>query len=408
MNRASGQPSESDATLISGDSVVGEVAGMGRLAPGKTFAGRHLLLARLGASGAGIIYAAYDSKLDRKVALELLRPRLNDAVVDAAKRIAEVSHPNILTVFEVGTVHDIVFVIMDLVDGGSLREWIDGGPHRWPVVLGLFRRLAAGLAAAHHAGLIHGAFAPEHVQLTRELDPRIADFGIADTVSADSMPAPRTPTDRRRAAWAYLAPERLADRPADARADQFGFCVAFYEALYGEAPFEGRTLQAISLAITEGRIREPPTGSKVPTWLRRIIARGLASDPELRWPSMDALIDAIDRESSKHRQRPIAGVALGVAVIAGALAIAHEAPTTSPSALSDDLARHEPIDEFEAVLDQLRALQLALRRAQFCAVHGQWVRQNSLSTCDRTPADYVEQARELAAQLDRLQHELDP
>src|SRR5690606_39524860 len=105
------------------------------------------------------------------------------------------------------------------------------------------------------------------------------------------------------------APARHAGEPAYARADRFGLCVAVHEAVYGERPCEGRTVQGSLLASAEGRIRPPLARSKVPGWLRRVVIRGLAHDPAKRWPSMDALIDAIDRESSKRRRRPIAGLA---------------------------------------------------------------------------------------------------
>lgn len=342
MSQASGQPSETDATLISGDSVIGEVAGMGRLAPGKTFADRYRLLARLGVGGAGILYLAYDTKLDRKVALELLRPRISERVMKAAERVAAISHPNLLAIYEVGTLHDVVFVVTDHVDGGSLREWIDAAPHPWPLALELFRKLAAGLAAAHRAELIHGDLEPEHVLLTGDLEPRIAAFGLAeppedprstriraprrldDSTSADPLSSPLTPVDQRCGPWAYRAPECYAGAPADAGSDQFAFCVSFYEALYGERPFEGRSIQAVLLAITEGRIRQPRT--KVPAWLRRVLIRGLARDPARRWPSMDALLDALEQAQSARRRRVAVGVLAlivtlaAVATIAGSIA----------------------------------------------------------------------------------------
>ncbi|MFO7566381.1 MAG: serine/threonine-protein kinase [Enhygromyxa sp.] len=357
MSEALGQPSDADATLISGDSVVGEVVGMGRLAPGKTFAERYLLLVRLGAGEAGIVYAAHDSRLDRKVAIKLLRPPIGDRIARAAERTAAISHPNILAVHELGSVHEVAFVVMELVEGGSLREWLDASPHPWPLALELFRKIGAGLAAAHRGGLIHGDFRPSSVLLTEQLDPRIADFGVADAIddsrpakrgaarrldeAADALTAPLSPTEQRRGAWAYHAPEREPDQPADAGADQFGFCVALYEALYGERPFEGTSLRAIASAIAEGRVKQPQ-GSKVPAWLRGVVLRGLAHDPRQRWPSMDALLEALEHGQKSPRRRLAAGLGVFIIVLTAALATAQCSRSEDSSHLDPPKAEFDP------------------------------------------------------------------
>jgi hypothetical protein len=276
VSQASGQPSESDPTLTSGDSMIEKVAAMGRLVPGRTFANRYVLISQIGMGATGIVHAAHDPERDRKVAIKLLRPNLGDAIARAAKKTATLSHPNLLAVHEIGTVHDVMFVVMDHVDGGTLRAWIDAGPYPWPLTLELFRKIATGLAAAHRAGLVHGNFNPMQVLLTAELEPRIGDFGCADEL-------------------------------ADVHADQLAFCQAFFEALHGERPISSR-------------IHQPPPHSKVPAWLQRVVVRGLDRDPTRRWPSMDALLEALDRGQAARRRRVIAA-ALAIAILLAITAV---------------------------------------------------------------------------------------
>jgi len=371
---------------------MGEIAGVSRIGAGKLI-DRYIVLSHIGVGGIGVVYAAYDPDLDRKVAIKLLRPRgvkRTEQLLREAQAMASLTHPHVVVVHEVGTIHDVVYIAMEPVEGGSLRDWIDAGPRPWPVVVELMQKVGAGLAAAHAVDLIHHHFGPANVLLDRVGDPRITDFGLTrrtdgdaqrsrkirnprwfdESTSADSNPKPLTPADRPRASTPTAAPEQYAGEPVDARADQFSFCVTLYEALYGEHPFDGRTHEAVVLAIEEGRVRQDSARAKVPGWLRRVVIRGLAHDPAQRWPSMTALLDALARGPGQHRRRVAASVVSTLAVLAIAvasmrpqLAPEREAPPSiEPRATPDSLAR--AVGEALAAHDQALAITRILELAQ--------------------------------------------
>ncbi len=166
--------------------------------------GRYVVLDRIGAGGMGVVYAAYDPELDRRVALKLLRPDRfgGDAgrlrLLREAQALARLTHPNVVAVYDVGTFGDRVFVAMELVEGETLRQWLRAeprSPRPWREVLERFLPAGRGLAAAHAAGLVHRDFKPENVLLGRDGRARVVDFGLAKAL-ADAAEEPR---DGRRA-----------------------------------------------------------------------------------------------------------------------------------------------------------------------------------------------------------------
>ncbi len=408
MNEAAGQPSDRDATLISGDSMIGDIVGLGRLGPGKRL-GRYIVLDRIGAGEHGIVYAAHDPELDRKVAIKLLRPRIGEALVCEAKRAAALTHPNLVKLHEIGNVHEVVFVVMDHISGQRLREWIATGPKPWKLVVEILRKTGAGLAAAHRAALVHANFTPNNVLLDAELEPRVIDLGLAGAAlasdqasvklrlprrpeesssssssssSADALVALLTPADQRHGCWAYIAPERYAGELADARSDQFAYCVTLYEALYGERPFEARSIQAVLQAVREGRVKRPPARARVPRWLRRIVLRGLANDPAQRWPSMDALLDALDRNLERRSQRIVASVAFAIAALTASLAATRSAKPLTP-APTMDCTIQDADAAFESAWTAERRTRLEQRIAE---VGRPWAKPLSASLLPRIDA----------------------
>jgi serine/threonine protein kinase len=285
----------------------------------------------------GIVYAAYDPKLDRRVALKLLR---NDAALGVgasarlfreAQAMARLSHPNVVAVHDVGAVGDDVFVAMEYVEGETLAAWLRERKRTSAEVLGAFRMAGAGLAAAHAAGIIHRDFKPDNVLVGNDSIVRVTDFGLARTDVLDlasdapaSTPPATSPALTQRGLVmgtpAYMAPEQAEGGLVDARSDLFSFCVALYQALYGERPFAGRTLGELCSAVRRGSVREPPRGSNVALWVRRVLLRGLADDPAKRYPSMSALLAALARDPIVARRR-MSRAALLVAVVAGASAL---------------------------------------------------------------------------------------
>jgi eukaryotic-like serine/threonine-protein kinase len=291
---------------------------------------RFTVLELLGEGGMGVVVSAYDPTLDRKVAIKVLRPDRLAADPDKgrarllreAQAMARLRHPNVITVYEVGTIDEQVFVAMELVEGTTLSGWIELGARGWRDVVATFVQAGRGLAAAHRAGLVHRDFKPDNV-LVGGGDVRVTDFGLAgvspNSPAAEAGLALSISITRSGAILgtpAYMSPEQHKGGEADARSDQFSFCVALYEALYGVRPFEGESPAAVLDAILAAR-RSPPR-REAPRWLRAVVLRGLAARPEDRWPDMDALLQALARDPVAARRRWL--LAGGMAALLGGAA----------------------------------------------------------------------------------------
>ncbi len=304
--------------------------------------GRFSVLERVGSGGMGVVYAAYDDVLDRKVAVKVLRgtddERGRERMLREARAMARLTHTNIVGVHEVGEHERQVFLAMEFVRGQSLDRWIEpgDGPRPWAEVVDVFRRAGEGLAAAHAAGLVHRDFKPHNVMLAEDGSVKVLDFGLAFAVAAaptevssdDDVMLGRSGDDvlTRTGALvgtpAYMSPEQLAARPVTAASDQFSFCVSLYEGLYGQRPFAGARLEQLAASVIEGTIREPPPGIVVPGWIRAICRRGLAVDPAHRFASLRALLDAMDRDPAVIRRRWLGVAAVTTVAVAGSFGLA--------------------------------------------------------------------------------------
>ena len=149
--------------------------------------GRFMVLSTLGRGGMGVVYTAYDPELDRKVALKLVHLRgdaehlalARERLLHEAQTVAQLSHPNVVAVYEVGSVDDQVFLAMEYVRGDSLRVWLQT-PRPWRELLAVFLQAGAGLDAAHKAGIVHRDFKPDNALVDREGRVRVVDFGLAE------------------------------------------------------------------------------------------------------------------------------------------------------------------------------------------------------------------------------------
>ncbi|NVB39427.1 serine/threonine protein kinase [Pseudenhygromyxa sp. WMMC2535] len=269
--------------------------------------GRYQVIDCIGSGGMGIVYSARDERLGRTVAIKLLKPELSGSQASnlgaEAQSLAKLAHPNVVAVYDVGEHDGQLFVAMEYIEGQNLRRWLLG-KRTLDQVLDVFLAAGEGLAAAHKAGLVHRDFKPDNVLVGLDGRPRILDFGLArapdgheDTATppsfADDAEATATSMSRHGVLLgtpAYMAPEQHLGERADARSDQFGFCVALYQAVYGRLPFPSDDLRALSLAIVGGRITPPPVEARVPASLRALLRRGLSVDPSSRFSSMDALL----------------------------------------------------------------------------------------------------------------------
>ncbi len=297
---------------------------------------RYIIGRQLGAGAMGVVLAAYDPELNRHLALKLLRPdhrggeggsRARMRLQREAQAMACLTHPNVVTVFDAGTIEDQVYVAMELVEGETLREWLRREPRPWRGVIEMFLGAGRGLAAAHSAGLVHRDFKPDNVLIGKDGRARVSDFGLASTSSSPIEDSGQELHEALRTAEllrgltldgvvlgtpAYMAPEQHDGASVDARADQFAFCVALYEALYGERPFRAATYQELVLEVKQGHVREPARRTRAPVWLRTVLLRGLNPRPEARFASMDALLGALARDPAKRRNRALGAGAIVV------------------------------------------------------------------------------------------------
>ena len=352
--------------------VDGGIGQPGQLARGSAV-GRYLVTGLIGKGGMGEVYAAYDPELNRKIALKLLRARPGGDALEGqarllreAQALASLSDPHIVVIYDVGTFAERVFLAMEFVDGHTVGYWLLARPRTWREIVTTFAAGGSGLASAHRSGIVHRDFKLDNVMITHDGQVRVMDFGLARTIdqvgtpgdlsataAAPSAPgpvaspaatiadnqdqiatrdlarlaahgaarvsslpfdSPLTVTGALIGTPAYMAPEQHTGGVVDPRTDQFSFCVALYEGLYGERPFGGKSILALTANVIAGRVRAAPASAKVPGWLRRVVLRGLRADRAARYPSMEALLVAL-RQDPAHVRRTAMGIVLAVALL---------------------------------------------------------------------------------------------
>ena len=253
--------------------------------PKRVKVGRYRVEGKIGAGGMGVVYRAHDPELARDVALKLMNTaafadeaeasRARGRLVREARAMAKLAHPNVIHVYDVGAVDDGVFIAMELVDGDPLSKWIERERPSWRDTLRCYLDAGEGLAAAHEAGIVHRDFKPENVLLGSDGRVRVGDFGLAGGPGSETGRFELPPGDSGKASVdeavsssltrtgallgtpKYMAPEQESGRSATARSDQFGFCVALYEGLYGHPPFEGDTVAKYRQAVATESVRVP-------------------------------------------------------------------------------------------------------------------------------------------------------
>jgi len=256
------------------------VEALPRFAAGTSIS-RFRIVGELGAGGMGIVFEAYDPELDRQVAIKVLGDRdAGRKLLDEAQAMARLAHPNVVPVYEVGTIDDQLFLVMELVRGETLASWLDR-PHGWREIVRAFLEAGAGLAAAHAADLVHRDFKPSNALVDRTGRVRVSDLGLARAPSSGPVRAAGT--------TGYMAPEQIEGRAVDARSDEYAFAVSLDRAL---------------------------SGKRVPRAIRAAIARAMASEPDARFPTMDALLAALQRGLSARRRY----VAIGAVTVIGVAA----------------------------------------------------------------------------------------
>ena len=369
-------------------------------APSALKVGRFELGAELGAGGLGVVFESIDPVLGRKVAIKLVRsallktPELSERLLREAQAMAQVSHPHVVTVFEAGREGHDVYIAMELVPGGTLKQWLRQ-PHSQAEVLTRLLEAGEGLAAAHARDLVHRDFKPDNVLIDALGRSRVADFGLARgsleplvallaPSGADQLASPLTMTGALVGTPAYMAPEQLEGQKVDARADQFSFCVSAWEALCGVRPHSGASVRELLSALRAERWSQPLPGRILEPRLRAPLERGLSFDPARRYQSMNALLAALRPPAPRATKWLVAGlsaaIALGVLGVGTAtvrrrgveaecrLGASKLAPAWSPE-------RAAALDSaFASVRHPYAAQSLAQTRAALEAWAGRWVK----------------------------------
>jgi tetratricopeptide (TPR) repeat protein/tRNA A-37 threonylcarbamoyl transferase component Bud32 len=329
--------------------------------------GPFVVHSKLGEGAMGVVYAGYDVGLDRKVALKLVRrqlldkPAVRERMIREAQAMARLSSPYVVQVYQVGPHRDGIYVAMEFVDGLGFGGWLKAARRSWQLVLRTLCDAGRGLAAAHAAGLVHRDFKPDNVLVDASGRARVLDFGLVQSDNGaagggdtdeltrstsgidDTMHSSGVITgemDRSNVHWsvrltqfgravgtpAYMSPEQHFGDPVGTFSDQFSFAITLYEALYGVRPFAGDSWDSLKAQVRRGVVPPPPPESRVPAWVFKVLQRGLAIEPDQRWPTMDAMVDALEADPGRARRRA-AGVAalLGVAsAVSYAVALSRE------------------------------------------------------------------------------------
>ncbi len=298
-----------------------------------TLLGRYCILEEIGRGAMGVVYAAYDPKLDRRVAVKVVRgdasPRATSAMLLEAQALARLNHPAVVSIYDVGEHRGGVFMAMEFVVGVPVRHWVQARKRSVTEVLQVFARAATGLAAAHTEGLVHRDFKPDNVMVAQDGRVLVMDFGLAVRDGA-------APTEGERG-WAvgtpaYMSPEQFAGKPVDARSDQFSFFVALYEAIATRRPFAGRSVPELAVSVASGTLIDDPPLPRVRRWVRRMVLRGLEARPDDRHPSMDEVVRILDLGLRRRTNVGLVLAAAGGLAMAGWTAASRNDPDCRASA----------------------------------------------------------------------------
>ncbi len=318
---------DDDVTLEAG---AGGGAVSGRAAPAGATPdrlGRFRILDQLGAGGMGVVYAAYDPQLDRRVALKVLKPqqyeseKARERLLREAQALGQLSHPNVLPIHDVGIIDDCVFLVMEYVDGVDLKSWLAAETRSWRDILDVYIEAGYGLAAAHAVGLAHRDFKPENVIVGADGRVRVIDFGLARDAREPSAGEDGPPRAAASAALAdaaalrsgsalttvgmvmgtpaFMSPQQMAGEKVGPESDQFSFCVAVFHSLYQHLPYAGATIADSFQRARAEDLYKPEERCSVPRWIYALLAQGLRYRPEDRFPSMMALLERLGSYRSR-------------------------------------------------------------------------------------------------------------
>jgi serine/threonine protein kinase/Tfp pilus assembly protein PilF len=300
----------------------------------------------LGAGAVGEVWRATDERLDRDVAIKLLRPHLSGdpqrtrRFAEEARTAGSLNHPNIVSVYDVGEYGGVPFIVSEWVDGESLRMRLKRGPLPIDMAAAVALQMARGLSAAHARGIIHCDLKPDNVFVRTDGGVKILDFGLARLKTAGALPSDVADAAVSSLAGTagYIAPEQVLGQEADVRSDLFALGVTMFEMLSGARPFRGDSVvDTLNATLTVAPVALRAVRPDVPASLARIVARLLEKTPESRFPSAHELAEALEEATTAVKassQRPLP-ILIGSAVVTTLIVAAAFMFRTPPPTISD-------------------------------------------------------------------------
>lgn len=364
--------------------------------------GRYQILGELGRGAMGVVYRARDPSIGRPVAIKTIRldlfpdpaerARLRERFLREAQSAGGLSHPNIVTIYDVGEQDGLAYIAMEFVDGPTLAELIRSQSLTRGLLLEVLKQTAAGLDYAHKRGVIHRDIKPANIILHEGVTAKIADFGVA-RLQSEQM----TQAGLILGTIHYMAPEQLQSTAVDGRADQFSLAVIAYELLTGQKPFAADSVPALMFRVVNEAPTPPQRLNPTLTWpVEQVLTRALSKDPDQRFPSCSEFVSALEKALQTARDwRPLpvdAALTLPTVVepATQSTVLAHpqpapHAPSPAPSSSSATEQNSSPAGGKASARSPSRALRLLRFAAIFCLVLGAMVLLIDL-TQDRWPA----------------------
>jgi eukaryotic-like serine/threonine-protein kinase len=414
----------STVTATPSDAARSQSASEAPLYPAGTWIDRYEVIELLGQGSMGRVYRARDTDLRRDIALKHIhhagrnKAEAQERLRREALAMARVEHPAVVRLYDAAIIEGELFVAMELARGGTLAQWMCERSRSWRDIVRVLIEAGRGLAAAHGVGLIHRDIKPTNILLDGHGRPKISDFGLARTLDdaaagnpveaseTDALDVSLTSTGAVLGTLAYMAPEQLLGQAVDARADQFAFCVALWEALFETRPFPGSTPTDLCAAVRAGPIMAPPGRQRTPRRLVAALRRGLAADPAARWPDMTSLVEELTRALGARQRWMVAALVSAAAVASAAAAVAIMGAREAPDPCRAPVARVAEVwstARREALRTKLAAIDPDQGAARFAriatAIDGGAERWSAMSV-DACRATRVE-ARQSEALLDR-------
>ena len=325
--------------------------------PGDTI-GRYEVIEVLARGGMGVVYKAHDPELDRHIALKLLRSTIvgeakrveqRERMLREAQALAQLAHPNVITVFDAGIVDGDVFIAMELVEGATLSAWLDRSGLSRAQIVTVLVSAGEGLAAAHEAGLVHRDIKPSNIIVGDDGRVRVIDFGLARASASDELDIAIEDSDTSLSSsserWLtttltragtvmgtprYMAPEQHLGGTVDHLCDQYSYAATVHRAVYGVSPIERGSYKQLRNAAIAGDLDDPPSGVRVGRHLAATISRGLSRQPGDRFPSLRDMLVALRKDPNARLRRVAIGA--GAAALVSLLAFSLLGKSTSGAA----------------------------------------------------------------------------